>query len=384
MPYAIYVLGLTIFAMTTSEFMVAGMMPSLSEEFGVSIPAIGYLISAYAAGMVVGGPLITLGLLKVTYKKALLTLITAFFAGQVLGALATSYEMMFAARVITGVASSACFGVSIAIAVNLAGAEFRGRAVSVVLGGLMISKVVGLPMAIFIDQQFGWRITFWLVAVLVLFAGLVVQKIIPSPSLSNTTSISLKKELNVFKNRKLWAAFTTSTLIIGATFAAFSYLTPILTEITGFDSAVVPFLLAFYGAATVVGNIVVGRFADRYTIPILWYGLITLTVCLVIFTIFSQNAIITILMLVVLGLVGVPMNPAMAARVMKAANDGSLVNSVHSSVITFGVVIGSSIGGLTISMGYGLISPLWVGAILGTLGVISLVPLVSTKSYRQV
>lgn len=219
-----------------------------------------------------------------------------------------------------------------------------------------------------ITQQFGWRTSFWLVAVLVLLAGLVVQKIIPS--LSNTTSISLKEELNVFKNRKLWAAFTTSTLIIGATFAAFSYLTPILTEITGFNSAVVPFLLAFYGAATVVGNLVVGRFADRYTIPILWYGLITLTVCLVIFSIFAQNAIVTILMLLVLGLVGVPMNPAMAARVMKAANDGSLVNSVHSSVITFGVVIGSSIGGLTISIGYSLVSPLWVGAILGALGLL--------------
>lgn len=143
MPLAIYVLGLMIFSMTTSEFMVAGIMPSLASDFGVSIAAIGYLISAYAAGMIVGGPLLTIGLLKLPRKTAFMSLAFIFLAGQTLGALAPNYELMMAARIITGIASSACFGVAIEIALTLVRPESSGRAASIVLGGLMVATAVG-------------------------------------------------------------------------------------------------------------------------------------------------------------------------------------------------------------------------------------------------
>ncbi|OPA73602.1 MFS transporter [Paenibacillus selenitireducens] len=381
MPFAIYVLGLTIFSMTTSEFMVAGMIDSLSKEFGVSVSAVGYLISGYAGAMVIGGPVLTVGLLNIPKKKALLALVTFFLIGQSLGALAWSYESMMVARIITGVASSAGFGVSLSICAGLVGPESRGRAASIVIGGLMVATVIGLPAATLIEQAFGWRTSFWVVVVLVLLSGIATQWLIPASP--KPEPISLRGELAAFNNRSLWAAYATSSLIIGATFAAFSYFSPILTEVTGFAPTMVPFLLSLYGMATVIGNIITGRLADRYAMKILAGGLLLLTAGLITFALGAHNNVITIIAVIVIGIVGVPMNPAMATRVMRSAGTGPLVNTVHTSVITFGVMAGSMIGGLTISGGYGLVSPLWVGSLFGVLGLLSLLPYVREISQNE-
>ncbi|QRG68070.1 MFS transporter [Brevibacillus choshinensis] len=381
MPFAVYVLGLMIFSMTTSEFMVAGMMASLSEEFGVSVAAVGYLISAYAAGMIVGGPLLTVGLLKVPRKQAFLALGGVFLVGQTLGALATSYEMMMAARVITGISSAATFGVSLSIGFTLVHPGALGRAASVILGGLMVATAIGLPAAMVFDQYFGWRASFWGVVVFVLLSGVLGQFVIPATP--KPESVSIRGELAAFRNGNLWAAYATSMLIIGATFAAFSYFSPILTDLTGFGAAMVPLLLGIYGVATVAGNIVTGRFADRYMMPILIVGLLTLTVALVFFGLFAHSSVVAMIAVIVVGLAGVPMNPAMTTRITRVANTGSLVTTVHGSVISFGVVVGSSLGGLTIDAGYGLASPLWVGAVLGIIGLLSLLPFLRDTNRRQ-
>jgi len=381
MPIAVYVLGLMIFSMTTSEFMVAGMMTSLSKEFNVSIAAIGYLISAYAAGMIVGGPLLTICLLKVPRKQAFLTLAFMFLVGQIIGALASNYEWMMVARLITGISSAACFGVSLAICFTLVSAESLGRAASVVLGGLMVATAIGLPAAMVFDQYFGWRASFWAVVVLVLVSGILGHFVIPSAP--QPESVRIRDELSSFRNRDLWAAYATSMLIIGATFAAFSYFSPILTELTGFHSSMVPLLLAIYGVATVIGNIITGRLADQYAMPILTIGLILLFVTLAIFGLFSHNKLVSIIGVILVGLVGVPMNPAMTTRVTRIANTGSLVTTVHGSVISLGVVVGSAMGGLVIDSGLGLQSPLWVGALLAILGLLSLLPYLREQKTKK-
>lgn len=381
MPLAIYVLGLMIFSQTTSEFMVAGLMPSISQEFGVSVSAIGYLISAYAAGMIVGGPLLVVGLRKVPRKQAFLTLALIFLIGQTLGALAPSYCVMMIARVITGISSSACFGVSLAICFSLVGPQSHGRAASVVLGGLMVATAVGLPAAMVIDQYLGWRASFGMVVVLVLFSGLLGQWVIPSSP--KPEAVRIRNELEAFRNRNLWAAYTTSMLIIGATFAAFSYFSPILTDLTGFAANTVPLILGIYGVATIVGNIITGRLADSYMTPILTFGLVTLIVVLVIFGLFAHVPVIAVIAVIMVGLVGVPMNPAMSTRVTRVAGTGTLVATVHTSIINLGIVIGSALGGLTIDAGYGLGSPLWVGILLAILGLLSLLPFLRGKDKTQ-
>ncbi|VFR54292.1 putative MFS transporter [plant metagenome] len=382
MPLVVYILGLTIFSLTTSEFMVAGMMPSLTQAFGVSVTQIGYLISLYAIGMVVGGPLLTVGLLKlrVPNKKALLWLLGFYAIAQSVAASATSYDIMAVARVATGVAGSACFGVSLAICAEIVGVESRGQAASIVVGGLMLATVLGVPIATVIDQHWGWRASFWLVVALAVLCAVVITFLVPRAKAAATVSLGV--ELAEFKNRHLWAAYATSGLIIGATFAAFSYFAPILTAVTGFAASSIPWLLGIYGAANVVGNMVVGRYADKHTMPIMAWGLIVLGATLALFAVFAQSQVLSLAALIVIGLVGVPMNPAMIARVMKTAHPGALVNTVHTSVINIGLGLGAWIGGLGIAAGYGVRSPLWVGAGLALLGLLSLLPYLGRKAHE--
>ena len=384
MPLVIYILGLTIFSLTTSEFMVAGMMPSLTAAFNVSITAIGYLISFYALGMVIGGPILTIGLLKlkVPHKKALLCLLLIYAIAQSVAAMSTTYQVMVIARIITGVAASACFGVALAVCAEVVNPAARGRAASVVVGGLMLATVFGVPMATLVDQYFGWRASFWLVVVLTVVCGLMITLILPKST--QVTTVSLREEFAAFKTVHLWSAYASSGLIIGATFAAFSYFSPLLINITGFSAAKIPLLLAMYGAANVVGNMIVGRFADKYMFPILVCGLTLLVVALAMFAGFADNQFISIMSLIVIGLVGVPMNPAMIARVMSAAHPGALVNTVHTSVINIGLGLGSWLGGVGIQAGYGLRSPLWVGVILAILGLLSLLPYLKREQWTRV
>ncbi|MEV3985807.1 MFS transporter [Nonomuraea sp. NPDC049758] len=206
MPRAVYVLAVGIFAMVTSEFAVGGLMPQMAGGLGVTVSQIGYLITAFA--------------------------------------------------------------VAISVAVQLSRPEVRGRALAVVLNGLMLGTLLGLPLSTLIGGQFGWRAAFWAVGVLTVLAALATTAGVPALGRAGGDG-DFRQEMAVFRNGRLWLALSTSTLIIGATFAAFSYLSPILTQVTGFPSGAVPLLLVAYGAATVVGNHVVGRLADRHTVRVL-------------------------------------------------------------------------------------------------------------------
>lgn len=384
MPLVVYILGLTIFSLTTSEFMVAGMMPSLALAMDEPVTRIGYLISLYAMGMVIGGPLSTIALLKlrVPNKKGLLWLLGFYIVAQSVAASATSYDMLAIARVVTGVAASTCFGLSLAICAEIVSPNARGRAAAVVIGGLMLASVVGVPVATLIDQHLGWRASFWLVVLLALLCLALITVLVPRTRPSDV--VSLGNELGEFRNRHLWAAYASSGLIIGAIFAAFSYFAAILTEITGFPASSIPWLLGVYGVANVVGNAVVGRYADRYTTVIMVWGMVILSISLALFAIFAHDKTISVALLVVTGLVGMSMNPAIIARVMRTAHPGPLVNTVHTSVINIGLGAGSWLGGLGIAAGYGLRAPLWIGVALAVLGLISLLPYLGHRSRDSV
>ncbi|WP_118986757.1 MFS transporter [Photorhabdus sp. CRCIA-P01] len=380
LPAAIYILGFGIFAMVTSEFQVSGMIPVMASDLGVTISQIGYLVSLYAFAMAFGGPLLAIGLLKTPPKTALIILYLIFISGETLGALAESYSALMGARLITGAVSGAFFGVALAICVELVAEQRRGWATSIVLAGIMIGTILGLPMANLIGSHIGWRESFWTVTGLAAIAGVV--SVVWIPSMPRQSAISLRGELAALKNPKLWSAFSTSMLIIGATFAAFTYFTPILKDITGYSDGAVASLLFIYGAATVIGNMVVGKLADSHTVSTLSIGLVLLSMFLLLFGLFADDKSIAALALVGIGLVGVTMNPAMVSRVMRTANGRPLVNTLHTSVITLGIVVGAFLGGLCISVGYGLRAPLWVGFFMAIAGLVTLIP--EIRSLRRV
>ncbi|WP_078871517.1 MFS transporter [Streptomyces caatingaensis] len=371
-PRPVHVLALGIFAMVTSEFVVAGLMPQMAEGLGVSVPEIGYLITAYAAAMALGGPFLTVALLRLPQKTALYALFAVFLAGNVLAATATGYGVMMAARVVTGVAAQAFFGIALSIVPQLTAPAVRGRAVGVVMNGLMLGTLLGLPLSTLIGEHLGWRAAFWAIGLLTAAAAVATAVGVPGLGRSEGGG-DVRRELTVFRNPRLWLVLSTSTLIIGATFAAFSYFHPVLTEVTGFGTGAVAPLLIAYGAATVVGNTVVARLADRHTLPVLACGLALNLAFLTGFALLAHLAVPAVACMLGIGLVGVTMNPAMIVRVQRTANARPLVNTVHSSFITFGIIIGSSAGGLAVDR-TGLRGPLWIGAAMAALGLLTLVP----------
>jgi DHA1 family inner membrane transport protein len=381
-PPAVYVLALGIFAMVTSEFVVAGLMPQMADGLDATIPQIGYLITTFAVAMAVGGPFLTVAVLKLRPKPALLILFAVFLAGNLLAATATTYGVMMAARVTTGIASQAFFGVAISVCSALTREEVRGRAIAVTMNGLMLGTLLGLPMATFIGGQMGWRAAFWSIAVLTVIAAVVTMTAVPRLDRPGSTDGTFREEVQVFRKPRLWLVLSTSTLIIGATFSAFSYFNPILTQVGGFSESTVPVLLIAYGAATVIGNNVVGRLADRRTVSVQVVGLALNILFLAGFALLADASIAAVILMMGIGLVGVTMNPAMATRVQRTGNAGPLVNTVHSSFITLGIIIGSSVGGVFVGH-FGLRSPLWLGAALAALGLLSFLPRAGTRPQEH-
>lgn len=381
MPLAVYILGLAIFAVGTAELMVAGMTATLSQAFGISVGDVGHLISYYAFGVMLGGPVLTYFFLKykVQYRKVLLILLALYVVVQGLSAFISSHAILIAIRFITGVLCAGCLSLSLAISMAMVPNHNKPRAAAIVIGGFMISNVFGVPLATMIDQQWGWRITFGLVAVLVFVSLIALVRLLPE--VSGGGQLRMEEEIKAFKNKAYWKACVTSCLILGASFAAFSYFVPVLVDITGFSMHVVPFILMAFGFSNIVGNTITGRLAHNHSLKIMLVGLTVLSISLFAFAIFAEYKTVAILAIILIGLSGVPMNPAMMARIVSVAHPGPMVNAVHTSVINIGLGGGSYIGGVAITNGYGLRSGLWIGVILAVLALASLLPYV--RNHQQ-
>ncbi len=379
MPLAVYILGLAIFAVGTAELMVAGMTATLSQAFGISVGDVGHLISYYAFGVMLGGPVLTYFFLKykVQYRKVLLILLALYVVVQGLSAFISSHAILIAIRFITGVLCAGCLSLSLAISMAMVPNHNKPRAAAIVIGGFMISNVFGVPLATMIDQQWGWRITFGLVAVLVFVSLIALVRLLPE--VSGGGQLRMEEEIKAFKNKAYWKACVTSCLILGASFAAFSYFVPVLVDITGFSMHVVPFILMAFGFSNIVGNTITGRLAHNHSLKIMLVGLTVLSISLFAFAIFAEYKTVAILAIILIGLSGVPMNPAMMARIVSVAHPGPMVNAVHTSVINIGLGGGSYIGGVAITNGYGLRSGLWIGTILAVLALASLLPYIRNR-----
>jgi predicted MFS family arabinose efflux permease len=390
-PIAVYVLAAGVFAMVTSEFAVAGLMPQLAAGLGTGIEQIGYLVTVFAVAMTVGGPILALTLLRMRPKTALMIVFAIFFAGNLLAALATSYPVMVAARVVTGVAAQAFFGISISLSMRLVDARVRGRAVGVAMNGLVLGTLLGLPLATFVGGRLGWQAAFWTIAFLTAVAAALTVVFVRNPAPASADGggkgesggggVSLVEELRVFRRPQLVLALISSTLIIGATFSAFSFFTPILTQVSGFDVGTVPLLLLAYGAATVVGNAVVGRLADGHTLVTLIVGTVLNAAFLTGFALFTDVQPLALAFMLGIGLVGVTMNPAMAVRVQRVGSTRPFLNTVHTSFITLGVILGSGIGSALITE-HGLRAPLVLGIVLAVLALAAVLPALRDPRLR--
>ncbi|MDQ4110476.1 MAG: MFS transporter [Actinomycetota bacterium] len=371
--------------MVTSEFAVAGLMPQLADGLGTGVEQIGYLVTIFAVAMAVGGPILTVLLLRVPPKTALMVIFAIFLVGNLLAALATSYSMMVVARIISGVASQAFFGVAVSLCARLVDERIRGRAVGVAMNGLMLGTLLGLPLATLVGGRLGWQSAFWTISIITVIAAILTVVVVRNPPQaegSERPRPSASDEFAVLRRPQFLLAIVSSTLIIGATFSAFTFFTPILTQITGFAEGTVPLLLLAYGAATLVGNMIVARLADRHTISTLLAGTALNIVFLTGFAIFTDVPALALVFMFGIGLVGVTMNPAMAVRAQRAGSTAPLANTVHSSFITLGIILGSAIGSALIPV-YGLRSPVILGIGMAVLAILVILPALASPYLRH-
>ncbi|OZD01738.1 MFS transporter [Rhodococcus sp. 06-235-1A] len=376
-PFTVYILAFTILAFTTSEFMVSGLMNDLARDLPATVPAIGYLIAIYALSMVVLAPPSSILLSKVRPKTALLVVSTVFIIGELTATMAPNYAVIVIGRIVTGAAAGTAYGVTISIAARAVPDRARGRAIGIVMGGNTIGTIVGLPVASFLGNAFGWRLAFAFVALLATVA--LVAAVVCVPGLDPGPPTRLRSELATLKNRSLWLAYSTSGLLIGSVFSIFSYFSPILTQRAGFDQSTVPIILAGYGLACAIGITVVTRLSDSYPLTVAGVGSLIVLSSGLVFLVGDTDPILVLIGAAALGLAGVSLNPAFAVRVMRVGGTSFAVNTVHTSIICFGIFLGATLGGLVIDTSGSVHSVYYLSLALAAAGAITLLP-----KYRTV
>ncbi|MFF2187220.1 Cmx/CmrA family chloramphenicol efflux MFS transporter [Streptomyces sp. NPDC058155] len=369
MPLAVYILGLSVFALGTSEFMLSGLLPPIAEDMDVSIPQAGLLISAFAIGMVVGAPLLAVATLRLPRRTTLIALISVFGVGQVAGAIAPNYEVLFVSRVISAFACAGFWAVGAAVAIAMVPKTSRARAMAVMIGGLSIANVLGVPAGAFLGTHLGWRSAFWAVGAASAVALVGVATLIPRIPLPERKP-ELRRELLIYRDRQVWLAIAITALAAGGVFCAFSYLAPLLTDVAGLDEGWVPTVLALFGVGALIGTVIGGRVADAHLFGVLLSGVVASTVFLAALALLASSAVAVVVLSLLLGFSAFFTAPALNARMFNvAAAAPILAGATATSAFNLGNTGGPWLGGTVIDAGLGFASTAWAGAAMTVLAV---------------
>jgi len=365
---AITMLGLGALFIGTGEFASMSLLPGLASSTEVSIPVAGGYITAYALGVVVGAPLIAILAARWPRKALLIALVALFAAGYAASAVAWNHATLLAARFIAGLPHGAYYGVACLVAASMVADNRRAQAAGYVMAGLAAANVIGVPAATWIGQLFGWRGAFGALAAGGAIAAVLFWFFIPT--IARDESASARSELSGLKKPQLWLTLATASIGFGGMFSVYSYITPTLTEVTGFTSGQVPMVLALWGVGMIVGNVIGGWLADRALVPAIFYMMIWNALFLGAFSLFAPSGIGTLVVLFLIGC-GFALVPALQVRLMNVAGEAqTLAAALNHSAFNISNAVGASLGGLSIASGLGWASTGWVGAALAALGIV--------------
>lgn len=385
MPLALYALAIGGFGIGLTEFVIMGLLPEVGADFGVTPTVAGYLISGYALAVAVGGVGLTALLNRVDRKRALLLLMLLFIAGNLTSALAPTYEVMLAGRILAALCHGAFFGIGAVLAASLVPARRKAAAISIMFAGLTTATVLGVPFGTFLGQAFGWRSTFWAITVIgvVAFAGIVA--LVPgtrtgaqaAASATGSTAAtappvpasSLRTELSAFRSTQVWFSLVATVLGFGGMFGGFTYIAFTLTEVSGFAATTVPWLLVLFGVGLFAGNILGGRAADRNLGRTLLVLFALLTLILAAFALVAHLKWAALVALLLMGFLGFATVPGLQMRIMDfAAKAPTLASGANIAAFNVGNALGAWAGGLGLAAGLGYTSPLWAGALITLVG----------------
>ncbi|WP_316742237.1 MFS transporter [Pedobacter antarcticus] len=385
LPAALWALTISAFAIGTTEFVIVGLLPTVAKDLQISIPSAGLLVSLYAIGVAIGAPVLTALTSRIPRKKLLISLMILFIIGNGLASVAPGFISLVIARIITGFAHGVFFSIGSTIAAALVPAEKRASAISVMFAGLTVAIVTGVPLGTFIGQHFGWPATFIGVALLGVI-GLITSIILVPGNLKNEKSASLKEQLKVITNKRLLLTFLMTALGYGGTFVAFTYLSPILQELTGLSESMVSITLLLYGIAIAIGNLIGGKVSNRNPIKALLWIFSLQAAILVIFTLTVHHTIVGLITLFIMGTLSFASVPGLQLLVVQIAEKHlpgteDVASAFNIASFNIGIAIGAYAGGLIVASPLGLGATPWVGAIFVVLAII--VTLVSSRVNRK-
>ncbi|MFE7165809.1 MFS transporter [Streptomyces sp. NPDC057616] len=368
MPLALLALAVGAFGIGTTEFVMMGLLPDVADDLHISIPAAGHLVSAYALGVVIGAPLLAAVTSRMSRRSVLIGLMALFVVGNTLSAFAPGPDSLLAARFLSGLPHGAFFGVGAVVATTMVAPERKARSVSLMFLGLTVANVAGVPVATLMGQHLGWRATFLAVGAIGLAAIASLALLIPHDH-TPAPAAGLRGELAALRSLPVWLALGTTVAGFGALFAAYSYVTPMLTNAAGYAETSVTLLLALFGVGATIGNLAGGRLADHSLRGTLFGGLLALAAVLGLFPLLMSAQWSAALAVVLLGAAAFITGSPLQLMVMeKASAAPSLASSANQAAFNLANAGGAWIGGLALAAGFGVTSPALTGAALAVLG----------------
>ena len=382
LPVIVWVLAAGTFLMGTTEFVIAGLLPQIADDLGTSVSHAGLLITAFAIGMIVGGPTMALATLRLPRRVTLVSALSVFALGHVVAALSSSFTVVLAARVVTALATGTFWAVGFVIVTAAAGPARATRAVGVMMGGLTLANVVGVPIGSFVGHYTGWRGPFWALATLAALAVVFVGRFVPATQ--KRTEMSVRAEVRALRQGRLWLALTAAALIMGGVLAAYTYITPLLTGRAGIPGAAVPLVLIVFGLGALGGTAIGGRLGDRHPMATTITAAAVTALALFLLIPLSAAPVTAVALVFVMALAGFTVNPVVTSLAVSFADDApTLTSALSTSAYNTGIAAGSALAGTALNTSLALTGPALVGAVFTTLTLLPLVALAFTGTRRQ-
>ncbi|KNC14467.1 MULTISPECIES: MFS transporter [Pseudomonas] len=377
MPLPLLILALSSFAIGTTEFVIMGLLPDVAGDLGVSIPSAGWLVTGYALGVAIGAPFMALATARLPRKAALVVLMGIFIIGNLLCAIASDYNVLMFARVVTALSHGAFFGIGSVVAAGLVAPNKRASAVALMFTGLTLANVLGVPLGTALGQAAGWRSTFWVVTLIGVVALIGLLRFLPSNR--EEAKLDMVAELSALKGAGIWLSLSMTALFAASMFTLFTYIAPLLGDVTGISPRGVTYTLLLIGLGLTVGNIIGGKLADRR----LGATLVGVFAAMaVVSTALSWTAVAVIPTEITLFLWAAAAFAAVPALQINVVTFGksapNLVSTLNISAFNVGNALGAWIGGAVIAGGLGLTSVPLAAAVLAVLALI-----VTLITFRQ-
>lgn len=369
MPVVLYILAVAVFAQATSEFMLAGLVTEIAADLGVSVAVAGSLTSAFAVGMVIGAPLVALGARRFPPRTSLASFLVVFAAVHVIGALTPSFIVLVVTRVLAALANAGFLAVALTVAVRLAPPERTSRATSILLAGSTLALIVGVPAGALLGQLFGWRSTFWTVAIVTLPALVAVLLQVPSRPSTDGVLQSVQGELAVLRRLPVALTLLVAALVNGGTFAVYTYIAPLIVGTGELGPAAVPIALALFGVGSFLGVTAAARFADAHYQTLLYGVGAAVLVGWAILALIVGYGWVGVVLIGVLGGLAFTVGTAVIGRSLALAPDApTMGGSFTTAALNVGATGGPLLGGASLALSP--TGPAWVATVLVALAAV--------------